>query len=63
MNLIETYSVRCPCCWEMIELIVDCSAGSQEYTEDCEVCCRPITVSIGIDADGHPDVAVKREDT
>ena len=46
----------------MIELTVDCSAGSQEYTEDCAVCCRPIAVSIRIDADGNPGVEVMRED-
>ncbi|MCH7507931.1 MAG: CPXCG motif-containing cysteine-rich protein [Proteobacteria bacterium] len=62
MNSVETYSLQCPYCWEMIELTVDCSAGSQEYTEDCAVCCRPISVSIRIDADGNPGVEVKRED-
>ncbi len=62
MNPIETYSVQCPSCWEMIELTVDCSAGSQEYTEDCEVCCRPISLLIKIHADGNTELEVKRED-
>ena len=26
-------------------MVLDLSAPDQEYVEDCEVCCRPITVS------------------
>ena len=46
--LIET-RVQCPYCWEHFNVLVDTSAGSQEYVEDCEVCCRPIDFSIEID--------------
>jgi len=38
----------CPACGEPIRLIVDTSAGDQEYTEDCEVCCRPLVVTVSI---------------
>ena len=62
MNPVETYPVQCPYCWEMIELTVDCSAGNQEYPEDCAVCCRPIALAIRIDADGNLGVEVQRED-
>jgi hypothetical protein len=37
-------SIQCPYCWELIELVVDCSVPDQEYVEDCSVCCRPIVV-------------------
>ena len=45
MDLHEV-SVDCPCCGERIALLVDTSAGSQEYIEDCCVCCRPMAVTV-----------------
>ncbi len=47
-RLIET-NVQCPYCWEHFSLLVDASIDSQEYVEDCEVCCRPIDFIIEID--------------
>lgn len=40
----------CPHCWEEISMVLELGAGGQEYIEDCEVCCRPIT--IGYETDG-----------
>jgi len=37
--------VRCPYCDELIELVIDLSAGDQSYTEDCQVCCQPMRIS------------------
>lgn len=62
MSLLETVSVQCPYCGESVELVVDCSAGAQNYIEDCAVCCRPMQVAIELRDDGLPDVAVRRED-
>ncbi len=45
-ELLVERSVACPACWEGIELQVDLSAGDQVYTEDCTVCCRPMTVTV-----------------
>jgi len=42
----------CPYCAEPITLLVDISEGDQEYIEDCEVCCRPINVSLQVHAEG-----------
>lgn len=47
-RLIET-SVQCPYCWETFNLLIDGSVESQEYVEDCEVCCRPIDFIVEID--------------
>jgi len=47
-QLIET-TVQCPYCWEEFSLLVDASVDSQEYVEDCEVCCRPIDFVIQVD--------------
>lgn len=62
MNNLETVEIQCPYCGETIEVIVDCSAGSQKYIEDCEVCCRPITMKITIDSEGLPIIDPSRED-
>jgi transcription elongation factor Elf1 len=35
----------CPHCGEWISMLLDLSASSQRYVEDCEVCCNPIEIS------------------
>ena len=45
MQNLETAFIQCPYCWEQIEVVVDCSIRSQEYIEDCSVCCRPIVIT------------------
>jgi len=38
-------TVYCPYCNESVEITLDPGGGStQEYVEDCEVCCHPIEV-------------------
>ncbi len=62
MNGLEAATIQCPYCWELIEITIDCSVSSQEYVEDCEVCCRPIVLNVILSPDGLPDnVQVKRE--
>ena len=37
----------CPYCGEVVSVCLDPGSGaSQEYVEDCEVCCRPWSVSV-----------------
>ncbi|WP_086476029.1 MULTISPECIES: CPXCG motif-containing cysteine-rich protein [Arenibacter] len=36
---------QCPYCWEEISMLLDTSVGSQNYVEDCEVCCNPISIT------------------
>jgi hypothetical protein len=59
MNRIETGKIDCPCCGEQIELLVDCSIEHQEYIEDCQVCCRPITVVASVDESGRTRIDVR----
>jgi hypothetical protein len=33
---------QCPYCWEEISFLLDSSVYSNEYVEDCEICCNPI---------------------
>jgi len=34
----------CPYCGARISVMLDLSIESQDYTEDCEVCCQPIEI-------------------
>ena len=47
----------CDACGEEIVVPVDPSAGaSQEYVEDCPVCCRPNVIRLEIDDSGQVHV-------
>jgi len=51
--MIETITIQCPYCGESYETVVDLSAGSQRYVEDCAVCCRPIEIALQVGDDGE----------
>ena len=56
--------VRCPYCGEENDLALDPGSGaSQEYVEDCQVCCQPWRVSVSYRADGSASVSVTPLDT
>lgn len=59
MNPLETVDLVCPYCSEPFSLTIDCSGGDQEYTEDCSVCCAPVSIRVVIGA--TLDVLVERE--
>jgi len=48
MNALESIQSQCPYCGEPISLLVDATAGSRNYDEDCSVCCRPMQVQLNI---------------
>jgi hypothetical protein len=55
--------VRCPYCGEPNEIALDPGGGSsQEYVEDCQVCCRPWRVFVSYEADGSATVALETAD-
>lgn len=64
--MLPSTIIHCPYCGEPIELLVDVLSsgptGDQRYIEDCQVCCRPITVTVTIDEDGAPRVDAASED-
>lgn len=62
MSLQDEIEIDCPYCGERIVVLVDTSAGDQEYIEDCQVCCRPINLFVSLDEEGLPQVNVRRED-
>jgi Cysteine-rich CPXCG len=52
-------TVYCPYCNEPVEISLDAGGGgTQDYVEDCQVCCQPWTVSVRYGADGSANVSV-----
>lgn len=60
--MLDVVAVSCPYCGEPLDLMIDGSAGDQQYTEDCQVCCQPMVVRALLDEQGLPSVEVFRED-
>ena len=60
--MLPSTVIDCPYCGEAIELLIDDSAGDQQYIEDCQVCCRPITITMAIDDEGELQVTAMGED-
>ena len=62
-ELTDSASVSCPYCGESIQMLLDPAGGAaQEYIEDCEVCCRPWSVRVIVDAHGQSTVSVSALD-
>lgn len=61
MNVLENVEIYCPYCGEVLEIEVDRSIDKQQYIEDCEVCCRPIDISIYVDENQEVHVDVRGE--
>ena len=63
MNSLVSYKIDCPYCGESFETSIDTSQGSQNYFEDCYVCCRPIRFIVNVAPGGELDaVACLRDD-
>ena len=59
--MLEEYAFTCPYCLQPISMLLDLSVKEQAYVEDCEVCCRPIDISVTVGSDAEPSVTVSQE--
>ena len=59
--MLQGEIVQCPYCGETIEVLIDESAGDQQYIEDCSVCCRPIGISVSLDEECGVRVSCRAE--
>ncbi len=51
--------IYCPYCGEEVEISIDPGGGTtQEYVEDCQVCCQPWRVTVRYAGDGSAEVSV-----
>jgi len=62
MQALRETRIRCPYCGERSSVLIDHSAEQQHYTEDCQVCCRPIVFVTQCYPGETPRVEVRRED-
>ena len=44
--MLVSESVQCPFCGQLFELEIDTSISPQQFTTDCEICCRPFNVLV-----------------
>ena len=52
--------IICPYCAEAMEVVLDLSAGSQAYIEDCQICCQPMQIRFDADSNGLQGLQVDR---
>ena len=50
----------CPYCGEEISMVLDVSISHQTYTEDCEVCCRPIEIRYAVEDEALVEFEARR---
>jgi hypothetical protein len=61
-DLPDEGAYLCDWCGEEIVVPLDASAGeSQEYVEDCPVCCRANLIRVEFSEDGEAQVWAQRE--
>ena len=39
-------SIQCPFCGQAFEVSIDTSIERQQFTTDCEICCRPLEIRV-----------------
>ncbi|WP_114325765.1 CPXCG motif-containing cysteine-rich protein [Candidatus Colwellia aromaticivorans] len=62
MNQLNERSILCPYCGDTIAVLIDPSDLNQQYIEDCQVCCKPITFLVSERVNGELNVSVYSED-
>ena len=61
--MLRPETIQCPYCGETLEITLDLSSGSQDYIEDCQVCCRPMEIEMAVDPRSEQvSLTVRRDD-
>ena len=58
---METHAIQCPYCGQQLDVVIDPSIRSQEYVEDCQVCCRPITLNVRVEHENGAQVDARAD--
>ncbi|MGB0203743.1 MAG: CPXCG motif-containing cysteine-rich protein [Neptuniibacter sp.] len=61
MEFLEERLIDCPSCGESITVLLDEQEAGHEYTEDCQVCCKPIVFNLSTAVDGSLYISVRTE--
>jgi len=62
MNQLNPTQISCPYCGEPTLVMIETIGEVQEYTEDCQVCCRPMVFTVTAGYDDRCQVQVRAED-
>jgi hypothetical protein len=58
-----TAELVCPCCGERFAIALDPGgAAVQRYVEDCQVCCRPLALTVRWSSRGSARVEARPEE-
>ncbi|MET0289576.1 MAG: CPXCG motif-containing cysteine-rich protein [Pseudoxanthomonas sp.] len=61
--MLPFVTLHCPYCGEPQDVAVDDSAGDQQYFEDCQICCKPMWLSVVVEGDtGQVQVHAQSQD-
>jgi hypothetical protein len=60
MDALEYVTVFCPYCGEKNELTVERTGSAESYTEDCQICCCAMQISVTPVGDDI-EVSIRRE--
>lgn len=58
---LQEQTIGCPYCGEMIDVLLNQEDVGIDYIEDCQVCCRPIEMSVFEAGDGSLAVTVRTD--
>ncbi len=59
---MDFQAVQCPYCGQQLDIVVDPSVPRQEYIEDCQVCCRPVTLTVTVHEGVSPRIEARTMD-
>jgi hypothetical protein len=59
--MLPSVDIQCPYCGETIQVLLDDDSAGHSYIEDCQVCCRPITMAVSVDDQGELQVRTRAE--
>ena len=61
-DYVQQHTLQCPFCGEPVDVLLDLSAGNQQYIEDCQVCCQPIEIRFETSEGDLNGITVDRAD-
>ncbi len=59
---LQEARIYCPYCGEPLNILLDAGDSGMSYTEDCQVCCQPMIVTVHDDGASGLYARVQRED-
>lgn len=62
MSLLEEIEAACPYCGSPVVIDVEPGLESQQFIEDCAVCCAPIEFELHANIDGGWRLVARRDD-